>query len=60
MFRLTYGYDVVLPVKIYLKLARTQRQDEITPKHYWSMMLDELVDLDEERLSALDVLIMKK
>lgn len=28
--------------------------------HYWSMMLDELVDLDEERLVALNILIIQK
>jgi hypothetical protein len=33
---------------------------EIPSDHYWSMMLDKLVDLDEERLRALDVLIRQK
>ncbi|KAK2397321.1 hypothetical protein QL285_058904 [Trifolium repens] len=33
---------------------------EIPSDHYWSMMMDELVDLDEERLRALDVLIRQK
>lgn len=51
---MTYGHDVVLLVKIYLQLTRIQRQHEIPCEDYWSLMLDELVDLDEERLKALN------
>ncbi|CAJ2663632.1 unnamed protein product [Trifolium pratense] len=59
-FRLTYGHDAVLPVEIYLQSIRIQRQMEIATDHYWSMMFDELVDLDEERLRALDTLSRQK
>lgn len=59
-FRLTYEHYVVLPVQIYLQSARIQRQNDIPSKHYWNMMLDKLVDLDDERLVALDILIWKK
>ncbi|XP_045810928.1 uncharacterized protein LOC123905369 [Trifolium pratense] len=59
-FRLTYGHDVVLPVEIYLQSIRIQRPMEIPTDHYWSMMFDELVDLDEERLRALDTLTRQK
>jgi len=59
-FRLVYGHDVVLSVEICLQSTRIQRQCEISSNHYWNMMLDELVDLDEERLTALEVLIKKK
>ncbi|KAK2350898.1 protein NYNRIN [Trifolium repens] len=59
-FRLTYGHDVVLPVEIHLQSARVQRQMEIPLDHYWHMMSDELVDLDEERLNALEVLTKQK
>ncbi|XP_045792014.1 uncharacterized protein LOC123886769 [Trifolium pratense] len=59
-FRLTYGHDAVLPVEIYLQSIRIQRQMEIPIDHYWSMMFDELVDLDEERLRALDTLSRQK
>src|ERR1044072_4545328 len=33
-FRLTYGHDAVLPVKIFLQSARIQRQNEIPVNHY--------------------------
>ena len=33
---------------------------EIPSEHYKNLMMDELVDLDEERLQALDVLIRQK
>ncbi|KAK2443828.1 protein NYNRIN [Trifolium repens] len=59
-FRLTYGHDAVLPVEIYLQSARVQRQMEIPLDHYYQMMSDELVDLDEERLSALEILTKQK
>ncbi|KAK2406377.1 hypothetical protein QL285_042113 [Trifolium repens] len=59
-FRLTYGHDAVLPVEIHLQSVRVQRQAEIPRNHYWDMMLDELVDLDEERVKALEMLIRQK
>jgi hypothetical protein len=59
-FRLTYGHDDVLPVEVNLQSVRIQRQMEIPSDHYWNMMLDELVDLDEERLKALEVLTRQK
>ncbi|WJX45968.1 hypothetical protein P8452_32810 [Trifolium repens] len=59
-FRLTYGHDAVLPVEIHLQSARVQRQMEIPLDHYYQMMSDEFVDLDEERLSALEVLTKQK
>ena len=59
-FRLTFGHDAVFPVEIYLQSVRIQRQNDIPVDHYWSMMLDELVDLDEERMNSLNVLIRQK
>jgi len=48
-FRLTFGHDAVLPTEICLQSTRIQRQCEIPTSDYWNMILDELVDLDEER-----------
>ena len=59
-FRLTFGHDAVLPVEVCLQSTRIQRQCEIPTNHYWNMILDELVDLDEERLMALEVLTKQK
>ncbi|KAK2372816.1 hypothetical protein QL285_073909 [Trifolium repens] len=59
-FRLTYGHDAVLSVEIMVQSIRVQRQMEIPSEHYENIMMDELVDLDEERLQALDVLIRQK
>ncbi|XP_050908379.1 uncharacterized protein LOC127122004 [Lathyrus oleraceus] len=55
-FRLTFGHDAVLLVEIYLQSTRIHRHNEIPSESYWNMMLDELVDLDEERLNALELL----
>jgi len=54
---LTFGHDVVLLVEILLQSTRVQRQFEIPTNHYWNMILDELIDLDEERLTSLEVLM---
>ncbi|XP_045795174.1 uncharacterized protein LOC123889733 [Trifolium pratense] len=59
-FRLTYGHDAVLPVEIMMQSIRVQRQWELPPDHYGNIMLDELTDVDEERLQALDALIRQK
>jgi len=59
-FRLAYGHDTVLPVEICLQSTRIQRQCEIPSNHYWNMMIDELVDLDEERSTTLEVLTKQK
>ncbi|XP_050916359.1 uncharacterized protein LOC127131481 [Lathyrus oleraceus] len=59
-FRLAFGHDAVLPVEIYLQSTRIQRHHEIPSESYWNMMLYELVDLDEERLNALELLQRQK
>ncbi|XP_050908575.1 uncharacterized protein LOC127122253 [Lathyrus oleraceus] len=59
-FRMTFGHGAVLPVEIYLKSTRIHRHHEIPLESYWNKMLDELVDLDEERLNALELLKRKK
>ncbi|XP_050889119.1 uncharacterized protein LOC127094311 [Lathyrus oleraceus] len=50
----------MLPVEIQVQAVRTQRQYEIPSEDYWSMMVDELVDLDEEIMLALDSLQRQK
>ncbi|XP_045802291.1 uncharacterized protein LOC123895859 [Trifolium pratense] len=59
-FRLTYGHDVVLPVEVMMQSIRVQRQLELPTDHYWNLLLDELIDVDEERLQAFDVLVRQK
>ncbi|XP_057432184.1 uncharacterized protein LOC130724933 [Lotus japonicus] len=59
-FRLTYGHESVLPIEICLQSVRIQRQFEIPCDDYWNMMYDELIELDEERLNALEVMIRQK
>lgn len=50
----------MFPVEIHLQSIIIQRQREIYFDHYWSIMMDDLVNLDEEMLVSLDVLIIKK
>jgi hypothetical protein len=57
---LAFGHDAILPVEIYVQSSRVQRQMEIPTYQYWNMMLDEMVDVDEERLMALEVVLREK
>ncbi|XP_050875274.1 uncharacterized protein LOC127078902 [Lathyrus oleraceus] len=57
---MAYGHDAVLPVKIQVQPVRIQRQYEIPSEDYWSVMTDELVDIDEERMLELDSLQRQK
>ena len=59
-FQLTFGHDAVLPVEIHLQSVRIQRQNEIPAALYWEMMMNELVELDEIRLHALEILMRQK
>lgn len=59
-FRLTYGHDAVLLAEICLQSTRIQRQHEIPSSQYWEMMSDEIIDLDEERMMALNTLLRQK
>jgi hypothetical protein len=59
-FWLTFGHDAVLPVEIYLQSAKVQKQMEIPTDQYWNKMLDEMVDVDERRSMALEVLLRQK
>ena len=59
-YRLTYSHDSVLPVEINLMSVRVQRQNELPTQDYWSMMFDELDQLDEERLLACENIIRQK
>jgi hypothetical protein len=59
-FCLAFGHNAVLPVEIYVQSVIVQRQKEISTDQYRNMMLDELVEVDEESLMALDVLLWQK
>lgn len=59
-FRLTYKHDLILPIEIYLQSAMIQRKHKISCEDYWSLMLEELMDLDKERLKALNTLFRQK
>ncbi|XP_058741231.1 uncharacterized protein LOC131613591 [Vicia villosa] len=50
----------LLLVEIDVQSLRIQRQHEIPSEDYWNMMADELVDLDEKRMLALDSIRRQK
>ncbi|XP_050876734.1 uncharacterized protein LOC127080458 [Lathyrus oleraceus] len=59
-FRLTFVHDTILLAKICLQSVIIQHQNDLQSEQYWNMMFDELADLDEERLAAVEMLIRKK
>ncbi|XP_016164478.1 uncharacterized protein LOC107606997 [Arachis ipaensis] len=59
-YKLVYSYDAVLPIDINLQSIRVARQDEIPLVDYWNSLYDELNELDNERLRALDRVIRQK
>ncbi|KAL1333382.1 hypothetical protein AAHE18_11G096500 [Arachis hypogaea] len=59
-YKLVYGHDAVLPIDINLQSIRVARQDEIPVVDYWDSLYDELNELDDERLRALERVIRQK
>ncbi|CAL8993664.1 unnamed protein product [Prunus brigantina] len=59
-FALTYGHDAVLPLEISVKSLRVVRHAEWSEDEYGQAMAQELDDLDEVRLGALDRLKAQK
>ena len=53
-FKVVYGYDAVLPIEINLQNVWIARQDELPIEDYWNALFDELNELEEERLNALE------
>ena len=52
-FLLVYGYEAVLPIKIYIKSLRVVMEAK-TPKSEWAKKrYDHLISLDEKRMDAL-------
>ncbi|BFG30705.1 hypothetical protein CerSpe_169790 [Prunus speciosa] len=59
-FALTYGHDAVLPLEISVRSLRVARHGEWSKDEYNQAMTQELDDLDEVRLDALDKLKAQK
>lgn len=59
-YRLVYGQDAMLAIEINLQSVRFQRQNELPVEDYWNAMYDEMNDLDEERLRALETILRQK
>ena len=59
-YKLVYGHDAMLLVEISLGSVRIQKQDELPVEHYWDLMFDELNELSDERLIALENMIRQK
>ncbi|CAL2229164.1 unnamed protein product [Prunus armeniaca] len=59
-FALTYGHDAVLPLEISVRSLRVARHGKWSKDEYNQAMVQELDDLDEVRLDALDKLKAQK
>ena len=59
-YKLVYGHDAMLPVEINLGSLRIQKQDELPIDTYWDLMFDELNELHDDRITALENVIRQK
>ena len=59
-FKLVYGHDAVLPIQINLQNVQVARQNDLPIEDYWDALFDELNELEEERLNALERLLQPK
>ncbi|XP_050233002.1 uncharacterized protein LOC126681503 [Mercurialis annua] len=59
-FRLVYGYDAMLPMELTVTSTRRRYQSELSKEDYFDKMVIDSLDLDEERLTALDHLEAQK
>ncbi|XP_050207554.1 uncharacterized protein LOC126656970 [Mercurialis annua] len=59
-FRLVYGYDAMLPMELTVTSTRRRYQNELSKDDYFDKMVIDALDLDEERLTALDHLEAQK
>ncbi|XP_020978017.1 uncharacterized protein LOC107636143 [Arachis ipaensis] len=59
-YKLVYGHDVVLPLKINRNTLRILRQDDLPIEYFWNTMYDELSDLSQERVLALENMVRQK
>ncbi|XP_050233029.1 uncharacterized protein LOC126681530 [Mercurialis annua] len=59
-FRLVYGYDAMLPMELTVMSTRRRYQSRLSKDDYFDKMVIDALDLDEERLAALDHLEAQK
>ena len=59
-YKHVYGHDAILPIEINLQNVRIARQNDLPIEDYWNALFNELNELEEERLSSLEHLILQK
>ncbi|KAM2372831.1 hypothetical protein ACFX1X_047515 [Malus domestica] len=59
-YALTYGHDVMLPVELSVNSLRVIEQSSLSSAEYTQTMLQELKDLEEDRLDAYNLLMEQK
>ncbi|XP_060674836.1 uncharacterized protein LOC132804450 [Ziziphus jujuba] len=59
-FALTYGHDAILPMEVTVRSLWIAQQHNLTPDEYSQAMMQEIEELDEVRLAALDHLQIQK
>ena len=60
LFALTFGHDVILPLKVCVPSLRIAKQNNLTPKEFSEAILMELENVDKERLKAFTSTIPQK
>ena len=58
LFSLTYGQDVVLPMKVVVPSLRVSRQNSLTPQEYSEVMMMGLEFIDDRRMQAFNHMLV--
>ena len=56
-YKLVFGHDAVLPVEVNLQTNLVVKLCELLVDDYWNAMFDELNELEQERLDALENIV---
>jgi hypothetical protein len=52
-FELVYGHEVALPMEVSLNAVRFARQNDLTIRDYYNLMMDNIDEVTDKRLAAI-------
>ena len=55
-----FGHDAVLPIEVELQTIHVAKQCKLPIEDYWNGMIDELNELEQDRLDALENIVRQK
>ena len=59
-YKPVFGHDAVLPIEVNLQISHVAKQCELPFEDYWNATFDELNELEQERIDALENIVQQK